>query len=123
MTLGDGGFSESSTVQAAIIRRLGRPDLGWRHVPGRQLDRSTDMVLIESEVVEALRRLNPVIDKAPVRVDEVLPLLRAVCLSAVSDGLTAANERMVTWLRGTQAHKFVGTDAYAPIRLIDFDTP
>jgi len=34
-----------------------------------------------------------------------------------------ANERMVTWLRGTQTHKFVGTDVYEPIRLLDFDNP
>jgi len=74
-----GGFSESSTIQAAIVQRLARSELGWKHVPGRLLDRTTDMVLVESEVVEALRRLNPAIDKAPERVDEVLPLLRAAC--------------------------------------------
>jgi type I restriction enzyme R subunit len=123
MTPAGDGFSESSTVQAAIIKRLARPDLGWRHIPGRLLDRTSDMVLIEADLVEALRRLNPAIEKAPERVDEVLPLLRAVCLSAVSDGLVVANERMVTWLRGIQAHKFVGTDAYEPIRLLDFDNP
>jgi len=123
MTPDGGGFSESSTIQAAIIQRLARPDLGWRHIPGRLLDRTSDMVLVESEVVEALRRLNPAIEKAPERVDEVLPLLRAVCLSAVSDGLVVTNERMVTWLRGNQPHKFVGTDVYEPVRLLDFDNP
>jgi type I restriction enzyme, R subunit len=117
------GFSESATVQAAIVRRLSRPDLGWSYVPGRQLDRTTDMAMVESEVVEALLRLNPEIAEAPERVEEVLPLLRAVCLSAVSDGLVAANERMVTWLRGTQTHRFVGAENYEPIRLIDFDNP
>jgi type I restriction enzyme R subunit len=81
------------------------------------------MPLVESEVVDALIRLNPAIAEAPERVEEVLPLLRAVCLSAVSDGLVAANERMVTWLRGTQTHKFVGADSYEPIRLVDFDDP
>jgi len=123
MTQANRGFSESSTVQAAILRRLSRADLGWRHVPGRRLDRTSDMPLVEADLVEALLRLNPAIAEVPERVEEVLPLLRAVCLSAVSDGLVAANERMVTWLRGTQPHKFVGTDTYEPIRLIDFDNP
>lgn len=117
------GFSEASTVQAAVVGRLTRPDLGWVHVPGRELDRTPDMPLVESEVTEALLRLNPTIAEAPERVEEILPQLRAVCLSAVSDGLVAANERMVTWLRGAQTHKFIGRDHYEPIRLIDFDNP
>jgi len=39
----------------------------------------------------------------------------------MTDGLIAANERMVTWMRGARTHKFVGTDPYVPIRLIDFE--
>ena len=40
-----GGFSESSTVQAAIVDRLAQPDLGWSHIPGRELPRAIDGVL------------------------------------------------------------------------------
>lgn len=116
-----GPFSESSTVQAAIIGRLTQSNLAWVHVPGSDLDRTKDGVMIESDLVEALIRLNPVVAEQPDRVEEVLPSLRAVVLSAVTEGLLAANERMVTWLRGTQTHKFVGTEHYAPVRLIDFD--
>jgi type I restriction enzyme R subunit len=115
------GFSESSTVQAAIVERLTKKDLGWKLVPGNQLNRTSDGVLIEQDVVDALVRLNPVVAEAPERVDEILPVLRAVVLSAITDGLVAANERMVTWMRGSQTHKFVGTEPYVPIRLIDFD--
>ena len=44
-------------------------------------------------------------------------------LSAITDGLVTANERMVAWMRCSFTHKFIGTDDYVPIRLIDFDRP
>jgi len=115
-----GGFTETSTVQAAIVDRLAQPDIGWAKVHGKDLPRDLDAVLLEDDVRDALIRLNPMIAEQPDRVDEILPLLRAVVLSAATEGLVAANERMVTWLRGTQTHKFVGTDEYVPVRLIDF---
>jgi hypothetical protein len=78
------GFSESSTVQAAIVERLCKPDLGWVHAPGSALDRTVDGVLIESDLIPALLHLNPAIAEKPERVDEVLPILRAVVLSSAS---------------------------------------
>ena len=115
------GFSESSTVQAAIVERLAA--LGWEYIPGRDLPRPLDSVFLQPHVVDALIRLNPLIAAQPDRVDEVLPKLRAVALSAVNDGLVAANERMTTWLRGHQTLKYIGTDDYVPVRLIDFGQP
>lgn len=115
------GFSESSTVQAALIERL--VGLGWTHVPGKDLPRTIDSVLIEEHLSDTLVHLNPVIAEDPDRIDEVLPKLRAVLLSALNDGLVAANERLVTWLRGDQTVRFVGTDVDVPIRFIDFDHP
>jgi type I restriction enzyme R subunit len=53
------------------------------------------------------------------RVDEVLPKLRAVALSAVNDSVVAANERMTTWLPSHQTLKYIGTDDYVPVQLID----
>src|SRR5438309_6584968 len=117
------GFSESSTVQAAIVERLTQKGLGWMHIPGSQLNRTSDGVLLEQDVIDALIRLNPTIAEHPERVDEILPILRAVVLSAITDGLVAANERMVTWMRGSQTHKFIGTEPYVPVRLIDFEHP
>lgn len=116
-----GGFSETSTVQAAIVEQL--VNLGWTHIPGRDLPRALDGVLIEDHVLGALMRLNPMIAEDPGRADEVVPKIRAVLLSAVNDGLVAANERMTTWLRGSQTMRFVGTDVDVPIRLIDFEHP
>ena len=115
------GFTEASTIEPAIIERLSQPDLGWTYIHGPSLNRTTDGVLIESDLIDALLRLNPEIRAVPSRVDEILPILRAVVLSANTDGLVAANERMVTWMRGARTHKYMGTDAYVPVRLIDFD--
>lgn len=115
------GFAEASTVQAAVLARLTQPDLGWAFVPGAELARDRTDVLIESDVVEALARLNPLIAANPRYADEILPKLRAVVLSTYDDGLMAANERMMGWLRGHVEHQFVGEAHPEPIRLVDFD--
>ena len=112
-----------SAVQAALVDRLTKPEIGWRYVAGAALDRTTDAVLIESEVVAALMRLNPAIAARPERVDEVLPRLRAAVLAVRDDGLVESNRRMTGWLRGQETVRFVGTDDYLPVRLIDFEHP
>ena len=112
-----------TAVQQALIERLTRRDIGWHFVPGGSLDRPLDAVMIESEVVAALRRLNPAIAAQPERVDEVLPKLRAAILSVANDGLIETNRCMVEWLRGQQTIRLVGTDDYVPIHLIDFESP
>lgn len=114
-------FTEASTVQAGIVERLSRSDLGWKHTRGKDLDRTVDGVLIEPDLIDALIRLNPSIAAQPDRVEEVLPHLRLSVISAVNDGLVAANERMTTILRGSDTRKFVGTETYEPIQLIDFE--
>ena len=113
------GFSEASTVQAWLVERL--VGLGWSHVPGRDLPRSHTDVLCERELLTAITKLNPAVVDIPERVDEALPKVRGTILSAVTDGLLAANERMTTLLRGDSTIKFVGADEYVPLRLIDFD--
>ncbi len=112
-----------SAVQAALVDRLTKVDLGWRFVAGGALDRTNDAVLIESEVVAAFRRLNPTIAEKPERVDEVLPRLRATILAVRDDGLVESNRRMTSWLRGQETVRFVGTDDFVPVHLIDFDNP
>lgn len=115
------GFTESSTIQAAVADRLSKRDLGWTEVHPDKLQREDISALVEPDVTEALLKLNPTIDADPDRVDQVLPALRAVVLSVVEDGLIAANERMMSWLRGREAVQFVGEPAPLPVRLIDFD--
>ena len=112
-----------SAIQAALVDRLSKPDLGWRSVAAGALDRTNDAVLIESDVAASLRRLNPTIAERPERVDEVLPRLRATILAVRDDGLIESNRRMTSWLRGHETIRFVGTDDYVPVRLMDFDMP
>lgn len=122
------GFSELSTVQSWLVDQL--TSLGWEHVPGDygralrpagSVPREATDVLVEEWLLEALETLNPELHGSPERVDEVLPVIRMAVLSAASEGLVAANERMTTLLRGDYTHKYVGTDEYVPLRLIDFD--
>lgn len=117
------GFTEASTIQAAIADLLVSPEMGWKRVAGKDLERDEVSPLIEGDVAAALVRLNPAIAEKPERVAEVMPKLRAVLLSVPEEGLVGANERMVAWLRGLESHQFIGTAKPVPIRLIDFDQP
>ncbi|HLX77962.1 MAG TPA: HsdR family type I site-specific deoxyribonuclease, partial [Acidimicrobiales bacterium] len=110
-----------TAVQAALVDRLRA--LGWRFIPGVDLDRLFDDVLIEPEVTDALLRLNPVIAERTERAQDVLTRLRAVLLAVSNDGLVATNEEMVAWLCGRRTMRFVDSDDYVPVRLIDFDHP
>ena len=87
---------KETAVQAALVGRLTKPDLGWTFVAGGSLARDSDSVLIEPEIVGALVRLNPVVAEDPARVDEVLPKLRAAILGVRDDGLMEANRRMLS---------------------------
>lgn len=111
-------FSESSTVQAWLVEKLAAQ--GWDHVPGKDLPRAKTDILVEEWLVEALEVLNPEIHGHPERIDEVLPLVRMTTLSASSEGLVAANEQMTTLLRGNKTVRYVGTEKYVPLRLLDF---
>ena len=93
----------------------------WNYVPAEELDRSESDVLIESEVRDALLRLNPEIAERPDRADEVLYRLRAVLLSVHSDGLVRANEEFAAWLRGERTMPFGPNYEHTTVRLIDFD--
>lgn len=115
-------FSETDTVQAWLVEEL--VELGWSYTPGHALPRDVTDVLCEDWLVEALLRLNPEIAEDSERIDEVLPLIRSTILSAATDGLLAANERMTTLLRGDLTVKYVGSDeGYVPLRVIDFENP
>jgi type I restriction enzyme R subunit len=111
------------SVQEALVDRLTKADMGWTSVPGDNLPREFDEVLIESEVRDALIRLNPVIAERPERADEVLSRLRAVLISVAEDGLLLANEEMVDWLCSRKPWRFTETDDHVPVRLIDFKNP
>jgi type I restriction enzyme R subunit len=117
----ESGAIDESAVQAALVDRL--TTLGWQFVPGDSLDRPFDDVLIESEVTATLIRLNPEIAERPERAEDVLTRLRAVLLAVGNDGLVATNEEMIAWLCGRRTRRFVDTEDYVPVRLVDFEHP
>ncbi len=96
---------------------------GWTYKPSNTLDRPHEAVLVESELAEALIRLNPVIAEDPERAEQVISSLRALTISAHEDGLVQANKAMHRWLRGEQTVEFVGMPSHEPVKLIDFRNP
>lgn len=115
------GFNESNTVQQPILDLL--VSAGWKHIPGYQLNRHTEDVLIESDLRAALARLNPAVAETPERAAELLSPLRSLMLSAREDGLVPTNQHFLEWLRGQKTHRFNGRDSFDPVHLIDFENP
>jgi type I restriction enzyme, R subunit len=114
-------FTELNAVENLIRDRLARDDLGWQFVPGKELDRSLDSVLVEGALRDALVRLNPEIAAYPDRADEVIYRLRAILLSVRTDGIVRANEEFRAWLIGERSMPFGENNAHVPVRLIDYD--
>src|SRR5437016_5181356 len=52
-------FTEINAVENLIRDRLSRGDVGWSFVPGRELNRGLDSILVEGALRDALIRLNP----------------------------------------------------------------
>jgi type I restriction enzyme R subunit len=115
------GFSEASTIQAALVGWA--VEAGWEHIRGDDLPRQTTDVLVGSWVLEALDALNPTLDGEPENTDAVMAELRAAVLSAPNEGLLAANERLVTMLRGHHPFPNQLTRKHQPRRFIDFEHP
>lgn len=115
------GFTESNSVQAPLIARLVAG--GWRHVPGPKLAREVEQPFVESDLRDALVRLNPEIAKDPSRADEVLRELRTVVLTVADEGLVASNRAMTEWMRGRHTLRYVGSAYFTQVRLVDFEHP
>lgn len=133
-------FNELNTIEPYVIKKLtgyklppegtaltlGEEqqiygDYQWKYVHPKLLKRSETDILVEDELIEALKRLNPEIQENPSRADEVLYKLRAVLLSVDSVGLVRANEEFSKWLTGDKTMPFGENNQHVPVRLIDFD--
>ena len=113
-------FNESNTVEA-FARDLVK-SIGWTFVDRDALPRQPQDVLVESDLREALVRLNPTIAERPERADEVLYRLRAAIMTVRDTGLVKANEEFAKWLLGDQSMPFGKNGEHVTVRLIDFDT-
>ncbi|MBF6333303.1 type I restriction endonuclease subunit R [Nocardia transvalensis] len=113
-------FNEANSVQSFVLQLLSKNDGPWPAVRGPELERSELDVLVDSDVRNALIRLNPEIAEEPSRADEVLYRLRGITLSARSSGLVRANEEFREWLLGEKSLPYGSDHQHVPIRLIDF---
>ncbi|MGE9268176.1 MAG: type I restriction endonuclease subunit R, partial [Verrucomicrobiales bacterium] len=135
-------FNELNSVEYYIIQKLTGVNLNaatptssamedetiygsfpWQYKSAAALNRPTDQVLLESELREALIRINPEITINPALADEVIYKLRTIFLSAHQTGLVRANEEFHAWLTGEKTMPFGENNRHVPVRLIDFDTP
>lgn len=111
-------FDEANTVEALVLNRMTQG--GWEYVHGPSLRRTTSDVLINSDLVDSLIRLNPEIAARPDLADEVVFKLRAVIGGVLGDGLAKANEEFMSWVRGEKSLPGHDGDHFTP-RLVDFD--
>ena len=129
------GFNELNTVEHKIIHQLSGVNLNsneaneplggygaqWVYKSSDEIQRGINEVLVESELKDALIRLNPDIAAKPDLADEVIYKLRAVLISVNQDGLVKANEEFFEWMTGEKTMPFGENNRYVPVRLIDFE--
>jgi type I restriction enzyme R subunit len=129
-------FNELNSVEHFIIERLSGVNLNerdsvreavtsyglqWEYLPAAEMLREQTEILVESELKQALVRINPEIAAQHDRADEVIYKLRTILLSVGSIGLVRANEEFSKWMRGDMTMPFGENYSHAPVRLIDFD--
>lgn len=115
-------FNEANSVRDFIRDLVASLDIQF--VPGTELPRRPDEVLLEGAVTAALIRLNPEITADPRKADEVIHVLRAILISARnSPHPVVANEEFMAWLTGQKSMPFGPNGEHTTVRLIDFDHP
>jgi type I restriction enzyme R subunit len=113
-------FNEANTVRDFIRDLVTSIDV--RFVPGNELPRGTDEVMLEGAVKAALIDLNPEIMADPTKADEVIYTLRAILISArTTPHPVVANEEFMAWLTGQKSMPFGPNGEHTTVRLIDFD--
>ena len=113
-------FNEANTVRDFVRDLVTAVDV--RFVPGNELPRRTDEVMLEGAVQAALIALNPEIAADPRKADEVIYALRAILISArTSPHPVVANEEFMAWLTGQKSMPFGPNGEHTTVRLIDFD--
>lgn len=115
-------FDEANSVRDFVRDIVQSPDV--KFIPGRELPRGTDEVLLESQVRAALVRLNPEIAADPAKAEEVIYSLRAILIAArTSPHPVVANEEFMAWLTGQKSMPFGPNAEHTTVRLVDFDSP
>ena len=115
-------FNEANSVRDFVRDLVNSIDVQF--IPGNELPRRLDEVLLEGRLEDALIRLNPEIEADPDKADEVIYNLRAILISArTSPHPVVANEEFMAWLTGQKSMPFGPNGEHTTVRLIDFDHP
>ncbi|SOE23133.1 type I restriction enzyme, R subunit [Spirosomataceae bacterium TFI 002] len=128
-------FNELNSVEHYIVHQLSGVNLNsnlaqepsseygirWKYKAANEIKRGVNEVLIETELKEALIRLNPEIKANNDLADEVIYKLRAVLIAVNQVGLVKANEEFFKWLAGEKTMPFGENNRHVPVRLMDFD--
>ena len=129
-------FNEINSVENFVIKTMTGVNLNetgtlhepmpsygaqWIYTPASELPREITEVLIETELKQALVKLNPEIAALPERADEVIYKLRSILLSVNSTGLVRANEEFAEWLKGNKTMPFGKNYAHVSVKLVDFE--
>lgn len=129
-------FNEINSVENFVIKTMTGVNLNdtqalhepiasygaqWIYTPASELSREITEVLIETELKQALVKLNPEIAALPERADEVIYKLRSILLSVNSTGLVRANEEFAEWLKGNKTMPFGKNYAHVSVKLVDFE--
>jgi type I restriction enzyme R subunit len=128
-------FTELNSVEHYIIHQLSGVNLNsdgvqesktgygvqWVYQSAKDIKRGVNEVLAESELKDALIRLNPEITNNPELADEVIYKLRSVLIAVNQVGLVKANEEFFKWMTGEKTMPFGENNRHVPVRLIDFD--
>ncbi len=114
-------FSEFNTVEQMTVAALGQH--GWQHIPGKDLPRKPEDVILWPHLRDALVRLNPEIAAKPDRAEEVMYHLRAILIGVRQDGLVRSNETFFEWLTGEKTMPFGPNGEHVTVRLLDFEKP
>ena len=128
-------FTELNSVENYIVHQLSGLNLNnsavqeptetygaqWVYKSSNEIQRGTNEVLVETELKEALIRLNPEIEVNPDLADEVIHNLRAILLSVNQVGLVRANEEFFKWMTGEKTMPFGVNNRHVPVNLIDFE--
>lgn len=104
-------FNEDNTVEQMLIEAATQS--GWQYVKSQDIPRSSDSVLVESWLFEALIRLNPITHQ---QAEQVIYKLRAaITCGGNYDELVTANDRFRTLLFNENTEPFGKDGEYIPM--------
>ncbi len=110
---------EDTTTEAMLLDVF--KSIGWKYIPQDELKREYSDVLNEQDLVDALIKINPSIERNPAYADEVISKLRLIISGSQGEGIVAANERFMSWMHNEQSMPIGKNGEHVTVKLIDYD--